>query len=121
MSVVSGGKLLPEIGSEELEELGRSGDVLQPVASQRSKRSTRERLVTTDVVSCLRHDDLLAMGRGADAGGDDDVHADVPLVAEFWLARVHTDSESMSFVVLPWLRCERALYRSGSRKRVPCT
>ena len=79
------------------------------MASRAAGYEARERLVAGHVARRTRDDDLLAVRGRADARRDDDVHADVALVAELGLARVDADPEAKRLVGRPWLGGERAL------------
>ena len=68
---------------------------------------------------CPRDDDLLAVRGRADARSDDDVHADVALVAELGLARVDADPKAVRRLVRPRLGGERALDLGRGGDRVP--
>ena len=68
-----------------------------------------EGVLAGDVSHCSRHDDLLSMGRRADARSDDDVHPDVAFVSELGLARVDADPKAVRRLVRPRLGGERAL------------
>ena len=103
---------------EQLEDLRRSGDVLQPVVPQWLKRCARERLLAGHVSRCARDDDLLAVCRRTDASGDDDVHPDIPLRAELRLARVDADAQAVRLLVGPVLDRKRALDLGRRRNRV---
>ncbi len=106
-------KVVAEAGRDELEELSRGRDVLQAMVPERSKRRagngsapamSRVARVTTICSPCADR---------AHPGRDDDVHADVPLVAELGLARVNADPETVRLVRGPRLGRERALDLGG--------
>ena len=95
-----------------------AGDVLQPMPPEgRNEAPGRGSSPAMSRVA-LRDDDLLAVCRRADARRDDDVHADVALVAELGLARVDADPQPERLVVRPRLGGERALDLGGRRDRV---
>ncbi len=114
-------EVVAETGRDELEELSCGRDVLQPVVAQRSKRRAGKRLRARQVPRRPRDHDLLAVCGRADPRRDDDVHADVPLVAELGLARVNADPETVRLVGGPRLGRERALDLRGGSDRITRT
>ena len=111
-----------EVGREpwrhELEQLLRLGDVLQPMPAERPEGPARNGPVPDDVARRLRDEDLPAVARRADAGGDVDVEADVALVAELGLAGVDADAHAHDAVRGPRLALDRALEPDRGRDRV---
>ena len=74
-------EVLAQLGRHQLEELRGGPYVLQPMTPERTEGRAGKRLVAGDVADSPRHDDLLAVGGAQIRDGDDDVHADVALVA----------------------------------------
>ena len=86
--------------------------------SEGPKRRAGKGLGACHVLRCSRHDDLLAVRRGAHSGSDDDVHPDVTLRAELRLPGVDADAQAVRLLVGPRLLRERALDRGGGRHGV---
>ena len=131
-SVLSGGKSSRRPGATSWKSCAAVGTSFSRWRPERAERGARQRLVARDVACRARDDDLLSVRGGADARGDDDVHADVALVAELGLAGVDTDPQSMRLLGRPRLGRERALdlrqprrsrralaRRRGTRRRRP--
>ena len=112
-------KVVSKSRRDELEELDRVRDVLQPVPTERPVRGACEWRLAGDVPRRLRDDDLLAVRRRADARRDHDVDPDVSLGAELGLAGVHADPETVGLVVGPRLGSERAVDLRRRGNRVP--
>ena len=111
-------EVLAEPGRDELEELDGAGTSFSRWRPSGRNERSGSGLVAGDVARRPRDDDLLAVGRRADPGGDDDVHADVALVAELGLAGVDPDAQAMRLVVRPRLGGERPLDLGRGRDRI---
>ncbi len=103
------GEGLLQAGGDELEELLRAGDVLQPVAAERPERDPALDVVAHEVARRPRDDDLAAVRGRADPRRNDDVHADVALLAQVRLAGVDADAQAHDAVRRPRLGLEGTL------------